>query len=102
MDPPCIPPERFVGLDIHKTYVLMAAVDVQQQIVFPPRRVTFDEFDSWSHKHLRPTDAVVLEATTNAWHLVDQLQPLVARVTVAHPLLVRLISSARVKTGFPG
>jgi transposase len=40
----------------------------------------------------------MLEATTNAWHLHDQLVPLVASVRVAHPLLVKAIAAAKVKT----
>jgi transposase len=34
---------------------------------------------------------VVLEATSNAWLLYDQLEPLVGSVTVAHPLAVKLL-----------
>src|SRR5215471_5532616 len=49
-------------------------------------------------EHLCLTDAVVLEATTKARHLCDQLHPLVSSVTVAHPNLVKLITTARVKT----
>ncbi len=78
-----VPPARFVALDVHTHDVMMAAVD---------------RFDGWSAQQVRPSDAVVLEATTNAWHLVDQLQPLVAAVTVAHPLKVGEIAGARVKT----
>jgi len=48
--------------------------------------------------HLGPCDAVVLEATSNAWLFYDQLEPLVGSVTVAHPLAVKLIAAARVKT----
>lgn len=91
-------PERFVALDVHKHYVVAGAVNVEQHVVLSPRRVDVDDFLSWSRQHLRPTDAVVLEATTNAWHFCDQLRPLVASVTVAHPLLVKLITTARVKT----
>ena len=40
----------------------------------------------------------MLEASSNAWLLHDQLAPLVASVTVAHPLGVKLIAPARVKT----
>ena len=47
---------------------------------------------------LTATDAVVLEATTTAWQIHDLLVPLVASVTVAHPLMVKLIAAARVKT----
>ena len=40
----------------------------------------------------------MLEATSNAWLLYDELEPLVGSVTVAHPLAVKLIAAARVKT----
>src|SRR5947209_6052017 len=90
--------ERYVALDVHKQYVVVGAVNAHQQVVLAPRRVDLDDFSCWSQQHLRSTDAVVLEATTNAWHLCDQLGPQVASVTVAHPILVKLITSARVKT----
>ena len=48
--------------------------------------------------HLTYLDAVILEATSNAWLFYDQLVPLVASVTVAHPLADQLIAAARVKT----
>ncbi|GHO63036.1 IS110 family transposase [Ktedonobacter sp. SOSP1-52] len=89
---------RFVALDVHKQYVVVGALDAQQHIVLSPKRMSFDQFEEWSPTHLYSTDAVVLEATTNAWDLYDRLQPLVASVTIAHPLLVKLISAARVKT----
>src|SRR5689334_20094976 len=79
--------ERFVALDVHKHYVVVGAVSSSQQVVLSPRRVDLDDFPGWGHQHLCSTDAVVLEATTNAWHLCDQLLPLVSSVTVAHPNL---------------
>jgi transposase len=39
-----------------------------------------------------------MSATSHAWVLSDQLSPVVASVTVAHPLAVTLISAARVIT----
>ena len=45
-----------------------------------------------------PTDAVVIEATTNAWVIYDLLVTLVGRAVVAHPAKVKLIAEARVKT----
>lgn len=98
MNSPPIRPTRFVALDVHKRYIVAAAIDAEQNIVLRPRRVRLEEFEGWASAHLEPTDSVVLEATTNAWHLCDQLHPLVGSVTVAHPLLVKLIASARVKT----
>ncbi|MBE7557231.1 MAG: hypothetical protein HS126_39855 [Anaerolineales bacterium] len=77
--------KRFVGLDVHKHYVMVGAVNAYQEMVLPPRKVSLAEFEGWARKHLRPTDEVVLEATTNAWYLHDLLEPLVARVVVCHP-----------------
>ena len=89
---------RFVALDVHRQYLMVGAVDLQQQVVLTPRRFSFEAFDEWAPTHLTHTDAVVLEATSNAWLLYDQLQPLVAEVVVAHPQAVKLIAAARVKT----
>ena len=93
-----LPPVRFVGLDVHRQSLTVAAVDKEQQVVLRPRRFALAEFLDWAKGHLTPTDAVVLEATTNAWQFYDQVQPLVASVTVAHPVFVKLIAAARVKT----
>jgi transposase len=90
--------ERFVALDVHKHYVMVAAIDAAQQVVLTPRKLSLERFAQWAPEHLAPTDQVVLEATTNAWTLYDQLAPLVQEVKIAHPLLIKLISSARVKT----
>ena len=88
---------RFVGLDVHKRSVMVAAVDGRQTVVLRPRRFSVAAFEDWAKEHLTRTDAVALEATTNAWFFVDLLQPLVASVTVAHPAKVKHITSARVK-----
>src|SRR6266496_149502 len=92
------PPTRFVALDIHRKYLVVGAVDSQQQIVLTPRRFGFEAFSDWATTHLTPSDTVVLEATANAWLFYDQLKPLVADVLVAHPQAVKLIAAARVKT----
>lgn len=89
---------RFVALDVHRQYLVVGAVDTQQQVVLSPRRFGFAAFTEWASVHLTHADAVVLEATANAWLLYDQLQPLVTEVVVAHPQAVKLIAAARVKT----
>jgi transposase len=91
-------PKRYVGLDVHKYYVMVGAVNKVQEMVLPPRKVSLVEFEGWAKKHLRPSDEVVLEATTNAWYIYDLLEPLVARVVVCHPPQVKLIAAAFVKT----
>ena len=98
MDPPTTVPTRFVALDLHKEYIVVGAVDVQQRVVLAPRRIAVPAFEAWARAELSPSDAVVLEATTTAWQVHDLLVPLVASVTVAHPRMVKLIAAARVKT----
>ncbi|HLV97500.1 MAG TPA: hypothetical protein VKT82_02380 [Ktedonobacterales bacterium] len=66
MPPPTSPPSRFVGLDIHKHSIVVAAVDKEQELLLRPRRVALPEFFPWAQTHLQPTDAVVLEASVNA------------------------------------
>lgn len=89
---------RYVALDVHRRYLVVGAVDSQQHIVLSPRRFGFESFAAWAATHLSEADAVVLEASANAWVLYEQLEPLVGQVSVAHPLAVKLISAARVKT----
>ena len=90
--------ERYLALDVHKHYLVVGGVNAQQKIVLPPRRMNFGEWALWRQKHLRLTDAVVLEATTKAWQLYDELEPLVCRVVVAHPGKIKGLGAARVKT----
>jgi transposase len=92
------PHTRFVALDIHRHYLMIGAVNADQQVALSPRRFGFEAFAHWAPEHLTPTDLVVLEATSNAWLLYDQLKPLVADVIVAHAQAVKLIAAARVKT----
>jgi transposase len=92
------PSIRYVGLDVHKHYVMVGAVDQTQQTVLPPRKVALADLEGWAEKYLQPTDHVVLEATTNAWYVHDLLEPRVERVVVAHPPQVKLIAAAMVKT----
>ena len=91
-------PDRFVGLDVHKHYLIAAAVDPDRNEVMSPRRVQLVRLDSWVRKTLTPQDAVVLEMTTNAFQLYDDLVPHVHSVTVVHPPHVALITRAQVMT----
>ena len=90
--------ERYLALDIHKHYVVVGGVNAQQTVILPPRRLDLGEWALWLPKHVHPTDAVVLEATTNAWTFYDQVALHAGRTVVAHPGLVKVIASARVKT----
>jgi len=74
--------KRYVALDIHKHYCVIAGVDLE----------------GWLKKNLLSTDQVVIESTTNAWQVYDLLAPVVERVVVANPIQVKQIANARVKT----
>jgi len=89
---------RYIGLDIHKYYSVVAGVDRDGKEVLSACRVEHMELEDWLKKHLLPTDRVVIESTTNAWHVYDLLEPLVAEVQVANPIKVKQIACARVKT----
>jgi transposase len=91
-------PSRFIGLDVHKHYVVVGAVDTQQTVVLRPRRLSLEEFERWRRTQLHASDAIVLEATGSAWHIYDQLLQQTPAVSVANPLLIRWIGSAPVKT----
>jgi transposase len=89
---------RYIALDIHKHYCVIAGVDREGRVVLHPVRVEHADLEGWLKQNLRPTDHVVLESTTNAWHVYDLLEPLVERVVVANPIKVKQIATARVKT----
>lgn len=89
---------RYLAADLHKYYVVVGGVNGRQEIILPPRRMDMAEWPDWAKKHLRPDDALVIEATTNAWDFYDGALPLVGRVVVANAGRVKLIAQARVKT----
>ena len=93
-----IPCERFLALDIHKHYVLVGGMNSLKEWVLRPRKVQMSRFPEWVQKNLKPTDALVLESTSNAWEIYDLISPLVAKAVVANPLKVGQIAGAKVKT----
>ena len=89
---------RYIALDIHKHYCVVAGVDREGRVLLQPVRVEHADLEGWLKKKLLSTDHVVIEATTNAWHVYDLLEPFVERVLVANPIQVKQIAKARVKT----
>jgi len=91
-------PKRFIGLDLHKYYLIATAVDHELNRVYGPRRVELTELQDWIKKTLTLEDAIVLEMTGNTWQVYDELQPFAHSVTVVHPPHVSLIVRAQVMT----
>ncbi len=92
------PYARYIAIDLHKRYVMIGGIDAQQQVVLPPRKVDLHRWAAWAEAHLTSNDAIVLEATTNAWAIYDQLLPLVGKVVVADAFKIRQIAESRIKT----
>ncbi|HEY5731974.1 MAG TPA: transposase [Anaerolineales bacterium] len=90
--------ERYIGIDIHKRQVVVAAVDEQQRQLFAPEKVLVQQFEKWARTHLRPTDHVAMEATTNSWAFHDRLEPIVKSISVANTFKLKLIASSSRKT----
>jgi hypothetical protein len=85
---------RFVGLDVHKRQVTVAAVNAQQEVVLSLHKVSVAGFTAWAKAHLQASDQVALEATSNAWEFHEQ----VAAVSVANSQQIKLISASARKT----
>ena len=96
--PPLQDAKRFIAIDIHKHYLMIGAIDAERRIVLQPHKVELQRWLAWAEANLLPSDEVVLEATTNAWTIYDQVVSLVHRAVVVHPAKVKLIAAARVKT----
>jgi len=89
---------RYIALDIHKHYSVVAGVNFDGQVIVEPVRVEHAGLEAWLEKRIEATDYVVIESTTNAWHIYDLLEPLAEKVLVANPIKVKQIAQARVKT----
>jgi len=87
-------PKRFIGLDVHKHYLIAIGVDEDLNQVLGPQRVKLSHLEKWISRTLRKEDAIVLEMTTNTWQLYEDLLPHVGSVTVVHPPHVALITRA--------
>jgi transposase len=91
-------PKRFIGLDIHKHYLIATGLDAGLHQVYGPQRVQLTYLEAWIQKTLTPEDAVALEMTTNTWQVYDELMPHVHSIIVVHPPHVKLITKAQVMT----
>ncbi len=100
MSIPSLPPSasRFLAVDLHKDYVVVGGVNPKLETVLSPRRIELPRWPKWAQCNLLPSDILVVESTSNAWDFYDQVSPLVSKVVVANPRLVKLISAGRVKT----
>jgi transposase len=88
--------KRYIGLDVHKHYLIALGVDENLEVVMPARRVELSNLEAWMKKTLTKQDEVVLEMTTNTWQLYDELVEYAGSVMVVHPPHVALITRSQV------
>jgi transposase len=90
---------RSIGLDVHKHFVEVCALDVRGKVVFRGKAGCLrDELAALARAHFKKTDRIALEATTNTWAVVDLVRPFVAEIVVGNSLKTRAIAEVRVKT----
>ncbi len=90
--------KRYFGLDIHKHYFVVEAVNRDLETVQGPERDSNDALEEWAKRALTSQDELALEMTTNAYLFYDTLAPYVHSVVVVHPPHVPEVTNARVKT----
>jgi transposase len=88
--------KRYIGLDVHKHYLIAVGVDEELNVVLPVRRVEFSYLEAWMKKTLTKQDEIVIEMTTNTWQLYDELCVYAGSVLVVHPPHVALITRSQV------
>jgi transposase len=88
---------RYFGIDIHKHYVVIAAVDEKQQTLLEPTRVEMDDLSCWVKEYLTREDTVALEVSSNSWPIVDLLRTVTDEVIAANPYKTKLIAEAQIK-----
>jgi transposase len=85
------------GLDIHRRFTNYCVMD-DAGVILSEGRCPTEELARHPAFSLKGRKRAVLEAGGN-WHFVfDMLEPVVDEVLLAHPLRVRAIAAARVKT----
>lgn len=89
---------RFFGVDLHKHFIYIAAVNSLQEIILKPLKKSLEEWPAWARDHLLPTDVVAVESTTNTWDFYDGIVALVASVQIANAGKLPWITKSRVKT----
>jgi transposase len=90
--------QRYLAIDAHKHYVVVGGLNAGLEIVLGARRMDIERYPQWAKENLNAGDCLVIEASTNTWDLYDATAAVAGKVVVAHPLEVKLIANARVKT----
>jgi len=101
LDQPPSPPgePRFVGIDLHKEIAEFHLIDARGNSIKRGKfEVTAESICRFTTEHLKSTDYVAVEATSNTWAFVRLVRDHVAAVVVSNPLKTKAIAEASIKT----
>jgi transposase len=87
----------YYGLDVHKKYTTYCVMDDEGKILREGRCFN-EDLPHHSVFSLEGRKRAVMEAGGNWYYVYDLLEPVVDELLLAHPLRVRAIAAARVKT----
>jgi transposase len=90
---------RFVGVDLHKKAATFHVLSQDgTSLGSGSFDVRPDSIRAFAADHLRPTDHLAVEVTSNTWAFVRLIRPYVAHIVVSNPLKTKAIAEANVKT----
>jgi len=90
---------RYVGLDVHKRFIVACGLNADGTVVFRDRfDCTPQAIVLFGQNTLTKDDHVALEVTTHSTAVARVLIPLVGRVVVSNPTRTKAIAAATVKT----
>ncbi len=76
----------------------MGGLNAQLEIVLPAHEMDIERDHQLGKANPTSKDCLVIEASVNSWDLFDITADVVGKVVVAHPLQIKLIASAPLKT----
>jgi transposase len=90
---------RFVGVDLHKKAATFHVLSQDgTSLGSGSFDVRPDSIRAFAADHLRPTDHLAVEVTSNTWAFVRLVKPYVAKVVVSNPMKTKAIAEANIKT----
>jgi transposase len=90
---------RFVGVDLHKHSATFHILSQDGRTLHAGQfDVTPKAIERFAKDHLRSTDSLAVEVTSNTWAFVRLVRSHVAAVIVSNPLKTKAIAEANVKT----
>lgn len=90
---------RYIGLDVHKHFVVACVIDRKGKILERHRvGCSREQLLAFAKETLKRSDQVALEATTNTWPIAELLRPHVKRIVIGNPLKTKAIAEANIKT----